>query len=92
MGRKRQRHSDSFKAKVALDALRGVKTLSELSSEYGVHPSQICAWKKHVQGHVADLFASGGSGGAKSEEELTAPLYEEIGRLRMDMKWLRKKL
>ena len=92
MGRKRQRHSDGFKAKVALDALRGVKTLSELSSEYGVHASQICAWKKQLLAHAADLFASNSSGGTKTEEELTAPLYEEIGRLQMDMKWLRKKL
>lgn len=92
MGKQRQNHSDSFKAKVALDAIRGVKTLAQLSSEHRVHQSQICVWKKLLQSNAADLFASGSRGGGKSEEELTAPLYEQIGRLQMDLQWLKKKL
>lgn len=92
MGKQRQNHSDSFKAKVALDAIRGLKTLAQLSSEHRVHQSQICAWKKLLQSNAADLFATGGRGGGKSEEELTAPLYEQIGRLQMDLQWLKKKL
>lgn len=92
MGKQRQNHSDSFKAKVALDAIRGVKTLAQLSSEHRVHQSQICAWKKTLQSNAADLFARGRRGGGKSEEELTAPLYEQIGRLQMDLQWLKKKL
>ena len=92
MGKQRQNHSDSFKARVALDAIRGVKTLAQLSSEHRVHQSQICAWKKLLQSNAADLFASGSRGGSKSEEELTAPLYEQIGRLQMDLQWLKKKL
>ncbi len=90
MGKQRQNHSDSFKAKVALDAIRGVKTLAQLSSEHRVHQSQICAWKKRLLSNAAGLFSSGSIG--KSEEELTAPLYEQIGRLQMDLQWLKKKL
>jgi transposase-like protein len=92
MGKQRQKHSDSFKAKVALDAIRGMKTLAQLSSEYQVHQSQICAWKKLLLSNAVDLFSSGKSGSGKSEEELTAPLYEQIGRLQMDLNWLKKKL
>jgi len=90
MGNQRQNHSDSFKAKVALDAIRGVKTLAQLSSEYRVHQSQICAWKKLLLSNASGLFSGGAR--SKSEEELTAPLYEQIGRLQMDLQWLKKKL
>lgn len=92
MGKQRQKHSDSFKAKVALDAIKGVKTLAQLSSEYRVHQSQICTWKKLLQSNASDLFANGSHRNIKSEEELTAPLYEQIGRLQMDLNWLKKKL
>ena len=92
MGKQRQKHSDSFKAKVALEAIKGVKTLAQLSSEHRVHQSQICAWKKLLLSNAADLFSKSGHGRGKSEEELTAPLYEQIGRLQMDLNWLKKKL
>ena len=92
MGKKRRKFSDEFKAKVALEAVRGVKTLSELAAEHKVHPNQISQWKKQLLDNASELFASGKSRAAKSEEEVTAPLYEEIGRLKMDIKWLEKKL
>ncbi len=92
MGRQRQKHTDSFKAKVALDAIKGVKTLSQLSSEHRVHQSQICAWKKLLLSNASELFANGSHRIGKTEEELTAPLYEQIGRLQMDLNWLKKKL
>ncbi len=62
MGKQRQKHSDSFKAKVALDAIKGLKTLAQLSSEYRVHQSQICAWKKLLLSNAADIFSGGGHG------------------------------
>jgi putative transposase len=92
MGRKRRTFTDKFKAKVALEAIRGVKTIAELAKEYQVHPNQISGWKRQVLTNALDLFASGEKPRAKTEEELTAPLYEEIGRLKMDIKWLKKKL
>ncbi len=91
MERKRRTFSASFKAKVALDAAKGLKTLAELSSEYKVHPSQISEWKKQLLLNAPEIFAGPTSKRPKTEEELTAPLYEEIGRLKMDVKWLEKK-
>jgi len=92
MARTRRRFSAEFKAKVALDSVRGLKTLSELASEYRVHPNQISEWKRQLLKNAPELFCTAKTGTAKSEEELTAPLYEEIGRLKMDLKWLQKKL
>jgi putative transposase len=92
MGRKRRTFTDKFKAKVALEAVKGMKTLAELATEHRVHPNQISDWKKQLLTNAPELFASGKKRLAKTEEELTAPLYEEIGRLKMDVKWLEKKL
>jgi len=92
MGRKRRTFTEQFKAKVALEAVKGVKTVSELASEYQLHPNQISDWKKQLVSKAPEVFSSGARHEGKTEEELTAPLYEEIGRLKMDLKWLEKKL
>ena len=92
MGKKRRTFSDEFKAKVALEAFKGVKTIAQLATEYKVHPNQVSQWKKQLLENAPELFSGGTSRKAKSDEELTAPLYEEIGRLKMDIKWLEKKL
>ena len=92
MKKKRRAFTDKFKAKVALDAVRGMKTLAELASEYKVHPNQISKWKKQLIANAPELFSGKKSTDVKTEEALTAPLYEEIGRLKMDVKWLEKKL
>jgi len=92
MTSKRRKFTEKFKAKVALEAVKGDKTLAALASEYKVHPNQISEWKKHLLMNAGELFVSGKTRRGKTEEELTAPLYEEIGRLKMDLKWLKKKL
>ena len=92
MGKKKRQFTDKFKAKVALEAVRGVKTLSELAADHQVHPNQISQWKKQLLDNAPELFSRGKSRVTKTEEELTAPLFEEIGRLKMDIKWLEKKL
>jgi putative transposase len=92
MGKKRRQFTEKFKAKVALEAIKGLKTISELASEYQVHPNQVSEWKKQLLARAPELFARANTGPVKSEEEITAPLYEEIGRLKMDIKWLEKKL
>jgi transposase-like protein len=89
---KRRTFTDKFKAKVAIEAIKSLKTLAELASEYQVHPSQIMDWKKQLLSSAPDVFSSGRKKDAPTEEELTVPLYEEIGRLKMDVKWLQKKL
>jgi putative transposase len=91
MGTKRRSYSERFKAKVALEAVKELKTISELASEYQVHPSQISTWKKQLTSNASELFVRGSHQNV-TEEKITAPLYEEIGRLRMDIKWLKKKL
>lgn len=92
MTKKRRKFSSKFKAQVALDAVRGMKTLAELATEHKVHPNQISIWKKQLLAQAEDLFERGKNGSEESEEEIAAPLYEEIGRLKMDIKWLEKKL
>ena len=92
MGKKRRVFTDRFKAQVAIAAVKGIKTLAELATEYQVHPNQISDWKRQLLAKAPELFSSGKSRRAKTEDELMAPLYEEIGRLKMDIKWLEKKL
>lgn len=91
MSGKRKQHTNEFKARVALDAIKGIKTLSELSSTHGVHPTVIGHWKRNLLSGAAEVF-SRGSGGGQTEAQLTAPLYEEIGRLKVELDWLKKKL
>ena len=90
--RKRQRHSDEFKAKVAVEAVKGVRTLSELSSAFGVHPTVIAHWKRQLLEGAPAIFSAGRGTNGRREEEITAPLYEEIGRLKMEVDWLKKKV
>ena len=92
MATKRRRHSGEFKAKVALEAVKGVRSLSELSSMFQVHPTVIAHWKRQLIEGAAEVFGGGNGVGGKSEEELTAPLYEKIGRLEVENDWLKKKL
>lgn len=91
--RKRKQFSAAFKAKVALAAIREVETISQLASKHGVHPTQIHQWKKQLLEGVEGLF-SGGPGAKRSgvdEEGSISELYEQIGRLKMQLEWLKKK-
>ncbi len=87
----RKQYSNDFKAKVALEAIRGLKTANEIASEYGVHPTQIAEWKKLVMQKIPDLFASRGSEKNKSEEALIANLYQQIGQLKVELDFVKKK-
>jgi len=91
MGQTRKNHSKEFKAKVALEAVKGVHSLSELASRYKVHPTQIAQWKRQLMENAPQVFDRGGSGGVVDVEGLTAPLYQEIGRLKMEVDFLQKK-
>jgi len=91
MGKKRKHHSEAFKAKVALEAVKGVSTLSELASRYKVHPTQIAQWKKQLLESAPLCFERGRNGAGVDPEALTAPLYQEIGRLKMEVDFLQKK-
>ena len=92
MGRKRKSHSAAFKAQVAVAAVKGDKTIAELASLHGVHPTLIHAWKKQLLGGAEGLFDGGTRATSRGDEELQAKLYEEIGRLQAELTWLKKKL
>ena len=92
MAQKRKNHSQEFKAKVALEAVKGVHSLSELASRYKVHPTQIAQWKRQLLENAPVAFERGPSGGVLDVEGLMAPLYQEIGRLKMEVDYLQKKL
>ena len=89
--KKRKIHTPEFKAKVGLEALKGVKTINEIGQEYGVHPVQVGQWKKAIQEEAKSLFE--GKRGPKPIAEHRDPerLYSEIGKLKIELDWLKKK-
>lgn len=87
----RRRHSSEFKARVALEALKGQKTLNELASEFGVHAVQIAQWKRQAQDGLNGVFASPGDRQGKADQALIEQLYQQIGQLKVELDWLRKK-
>ena len=91
MGTIRKRHSASFKAKVALEAVKEEKTISQLASEYEVHPNQIRQWKKRLLQEASDIFSTRREKEARNQEELEAELYRQIGQLKVQLDWLKKK-
>jgi transposase-like protein len=88
---RRKRHSAEFKAKVALAALKGQQTLNELASLYGVHPVQVAQWKKQAAEGLPEVFASRRAGIEQEAEALQARLYQEIGQLKVELDWLKRK-
>jgi transposase-like protein len=91
MARKRQIHTAAFKAQVALAAVKGEKTVNELAGQHQVHPTLIHAWKKQLLGSAEDLFATGSKTATTDHEQIQSQLYEQIGRLKMELEWLKKK-
>ena len=91
MKNKRRNHSAAFKAKVALAAAKGDKTIAELASEYEVHPNQITQWKKQLLESLPEIFSRRRQNDRHEREELTAELYQQIGQLKVELDWLKKK-
>ena len=91
MGGIRQRHSAALKAKVGPEALRGEKTIGQLSSEYGVHSNQIRQWKKKLIEELPAIFSDRRRRSEKEGEELASELYRQIGQLKVELDWLKKK-
>ena len=91
MGRQRRQFSGAFKAKVALEAIKGQRTVQELASTYGVHPNQITTWKKQLIAAAGDVF----SGARERQNDADAmekdELYRQIGKLQVELDWLQKK-
>ena len=91
MRTQRKTYSAEFKAKVALDAIRCQKTINELALKYEVHPNQIAQWKKLALDSLPQLFTDKRAKADKDEEELKAHLFQEIGQLKFELDWLKKK-
>jgi len=92
MAKKRRRIEAGVKAKVALAAVRGDRTTSELVSTFGVHATQIGQWKKRLVEGAADLFSDERRREVQDQEALVTELYEQIGRLQVELGWLKKKV
>src|ERR1035441_1725850 len=88
----RKQYSPQFKARVATEAIRGEKTLSQLGSQFKVHPMQIAKWRKAAIEQLAELFVDGRTRKAGSGEADSDALYQEIGRLKVELDWLKKRL
>jgi transposase-like protein len=88
----RKQYSPQFKARVALEAIRGEKTLSQLGSQFKVHPMQIAKWRKAAIDQLPDLFVDGRSRKPAATEADSDALYQEIGRLKVELDWLKKKV
>jgi transposase len=91
MARKRKSYSAAFKAQVALAALKGDKTANELAGQFEVHPTLINDWKKQLLTGAHSVFASGALADQHDAEAQKAELFEQIGRLKMELEWLKKK-
>ncbi len=91
MAGKRKTHTAAFKAQVALAALKGDRTVNELAGQFGVHPTLIHAWKKQLLAGAETLFANGTKAVEADAEARTAELFEQIGRLKMELEWVKKK-
>ena len=92
MKRPRKMHSGAFKAKVALEAVKGERTLNELAGHFEIHPTQIGQWKQRLVSGASDLFTGGGTRDAVAEAALRDRLYQEIGQLKVELDWLKKSM
>jgi len=88
---KRKQHSPQFKAKVALEALKGIEPVSVLAARFEVHPTQISHWKRQLLDGAGEVFSTKNARQKQQDAAHEAQLYEQIGRLKMENEWLKKK-
>jgi transposase-like protein len=91
MATQQKQYSAEFKARVALEALKGHKTMNELVGIYEVHPTQITKWKNHLQSELPQIFSTRREKREQDHEALKAQLYQQIGQLKVELDWLKKK-
>ena len=89
--RMRKRYDSAFKARVALAAVKGDRTLSELASEYGVHGNLISQWKRRLLSNVSRVFEEREDGGERDHQAVVEELHRQIGQLHVELDWLKKK-
>ena len=86
----RKQYSPKFEARVAIEAIRGEKTLNQLGSHFGVHPVQVAHWRRAAQEQLEEIFVDGRRRKDRAEEVEKEALYEEIGRLKVELDWVKK--
>ena len=91
MARQRRQFTGAFKAKIALEAIKGQRTVQELATAHGVHPNQITTWKKQLLASAEDIFSGARERREVAGEQLKAELYQQIGQLQVELDWLQKK-
>ena len=91
MKQQRKKHSGAFKAKVALAAIKAERTLNELAGHFEIHPTQVVQWKQRLLAGASDVFTGGVERDAAQEEALRDRLYQEIGQMKVELDWLKKK-
>ena len=89
--RKRKTYDDNFKAKVALEAIKGERTISEIAGQFEVHPNQIIKWKKHLLENVPSLYSKKKDPEIEELEKLLEELYKKIGKQNIELEFLKKK-
>jgi len=87
----RKSYSSEWKAKIALEAIKGQRTINEIASDYKVHPTQIMKWKKQALEQMPEIFSDKREKKLQTDEELKAKLYEQIGKLQVELDWVKKK-
>ena len=87
----RKNFSAEFKGKVALEAIKDQKTVNEIASENGIFPNQVIKWKKELVDRISELYSENKSKEIKQNEELVPHLYQQIGQLKVEVDWLKKK-
>ncbi len=92
MMKRRRRHSGQFKFQVALEAAKETKTINQIASEYEIHPNQVSQWKKQLLEEGISVFSSTTARQQREQEARETELYEQIGRLKMELEWLKKKV
>ena len=91
MKTQRKIYSGDYKAKVVVEAIKGQQTINQLASKYGIHPNLITGWKKQALAGLSQVLSDRRGRAEKAEEELKAQLYQQIGQLKVELDWLKKK-
>ncbi len=91
MKRQRRQYSADLKAKIALEAIKGQRTIQEIASHYEIHPNLVAHWKRQLLDGASQIFWNGKMAAAEGDEQLKAELYQQIGKLQVEVDWLKKK-
>ena len=91
MSKKRRQHSPDLKARVGLEALKGIEPIHAIAAKYQVHPVQVSQWKKEASERLPEVFARKADQDAEAAKAREKELFQEIGRLKMELEWLKKK-